>query len=686
MIIGIDVGGTFTDVVAADPRDGSVTLTKVLTNYSDIAAGVLDGVQRVTTMCGVAAGAVDRLMHGTTIATNVIVQRTGARTAILTTRGFEDVLEMGRLKRRTMYDLDFDAQTPIFLAPRRRRYGIAERVTADGSVLMPLDEDHVRNIARELCRDGVEAVAVSYLFSFRNPAHEMRTREILLEEVPHLAVSLSSEVDPVHREYERTVVTAFDAYMRPKVEHFLETLRSRLSTAGFEGEVYVMQSRGGVTSARVAARRPVNLFLSGPAGGVVGSTNIARTAGVKDLITIDIGGTSCDVALIKDGAPTITAQGDIAGYPVRVPMVDISTIGAGGGSIIWVDAGGALRVGPRSAGSEPGPVAYGRDGTQPTITDASLILGYLNPEHFAGGLFQLDVEAGHAALEKLGGEIGLSAVEIALGAHRIMNVQIAEQVRHLTIKRGFDPRRFALFPFGGAGPVQAGAVMSLLGMERCVVPPIPGVLSAFGLLGAPVEVDQVITFLGCLDEVKHADLDDTLKQLAESCLRIMRDEGLGLDDVSISYAADLHYLGQSHEITIPFRDSPIDAECIAALAEDFDAVYRSIHGYSHQTRIELVNLRAVARKMLKGSDIRLSNPHAEAPQLDRRRRVWFNGSSAPVATPCLNRDRMRPGERWEGPLIVEQADTTIVVYPGQSATLDSAGNLHIEGIAKGYTQ
>jgi N-methylhydantoinase A/oxoprolinase/acetone carboxylase beta subunit len=398
--IGVDIGGTFTDIVALD-GEGRLTLTKVPSTPKDLLEGIAAAVQRVLALAGAPAEAVERFVHGTTVATNAVLEQKGAVTAILATDGFEDVLELGRQKRTRMYDLDMDPETPTFLAPRRRRVGIRERLDARGRVLIPLDEDQVRTEVTRLRAQGVQALAVCYLFSFVNPAHERRTRDICRDIAPEISVSLSSEVDPTFREYERTCVTAFDAYLGPVVKRYLAGLADRLRELGIAAPPLIMRSRGGIVSAALAAEQPVTLFLSGPAGGVIGAKFAAERSGVVDFVSLDMGGTSNDVAMVRGGQPLIASEGAIGPYPVRTPMVDVSTIGAGGGSIAWIDAAGGLRVGPRSAGAEPGPACYARGGDQATVTDASLVLGYLDPERFAGGLMRLDVAAAERARDGL---------------------------------------------------------------------------------------------------------------------------------------------------------------------------------------------------------------------------------------------------------------------------------------------
>jgi N-methylhydantoinase A/oxoprolinase/acetone carboxylase beta subunit len=509
--IGVDIGGTFTDIVALD-GEGRLVLTKVPTTPEDLLEGIGIAVRRVLDLAGAPAAAVERFIHGTTVATNAVLERKGAVTAVLTTEGFEDVLELGRQKRARMYDLDMDPETPTFVAPRRRRIGIRERLDARGAVLMPLDEAQVRAAVSALRRDGVQALAVCYLFSFVNPAHERRTREICLDAAPEISVSLSSEVDPTFREYERLCVTAFDAYLGPVVKRYLAGLTEALRGLGVPAPPLVMRSRGGIVSAGLAAQQPVTLFLSGPAGGVIGAKFAAEQSGIRDFVSLDMGGTSNDVAVVRGGEPLITSEGFIGPYPVRTPMVDVNTIGAGGGSIAWIDGAGGLRVGPVSAGADPGPACYARGGSQATVTDANLLLGYLNPERFAGGLMRLDVEAAERAVSLVAGRLGLGTIEAAAGIHRVVNARMADQIRLVTIKRGDDPRQFALVVLGGAGPVHGVPLAEEMGMAEVLVPEAPGVLAAFGLLAAAIEHHHARTLPARAEAI---DLDAVNRCLVE---------------------------------------------------------------------------------------------------------------------------------------------------------------------------
>jgi N-methylhydantoinase A/oxoprolinase/acetone carboxylase beta subunit len=679
MEIGADIGGTFTDIVAL-PESGELFFTKVPTTPRDLLLGITEAVRKVLALAGAEPTTVQRFIHGTTVATNAILEQKGAVTGILTTEGFEDVLELGRQKRSRMYDLDMDLETPTFLAPRRRRVGIRERMDPDGNVLVPLDEARVgQAVARLRREEGVQSLAVCYLFSFRNPRHELRTREIIREVAPDVAVSLSSEVDPTFREYERLCVTAFDAYLRPIVGWYLDGLADALAALGVKAVPQIMRSRGGIVSATLAARQPVTLFLSGPAGGVVGARFAAERSGIPDFISLDMGGTSCDVSLVREGKPLIVRDGRIGTFPVRTPMVDVNSIGAGGGSIAWLDSAGGLRVGPTSAGAEPGPVCYRRGGDQPTVTDASLVLGYLNSDYFAGGTLRLDRAAAEAAIARLAARLGLSVVATAAGIHRVINARMADQIRLVTIQRGHDPRQFTLVLLGGAGPVHGVALAKEMGIWRILVPEAPGVLSAFGLLAAHIEHHHSRT---APSEVGRADLgaiNTLLAALDREGRERMRDEGVPDGEVRVAFSADMRYLGQAYELAVPIA-APVRPEHLDPIQESFHAAHDRVYGYHRrEDTVEFVNFRAVHTHPLPGPRLRPRARTARSVSQAKKgeRPAYFAEAKGSVPTPVFERERLPVGEWISGPAIVEQPDTTTVIYPGYRAIVVESGNLDI---------
>jgi len=673
--IGVDIGGTFTDIVALD-GEGRLALAKVPSTPKDLLDGIGAAVGKVLALAGAPPGDVERFIHGTTVATNAVLEQKGAVTAVLTTEGFEDVLEMGRQKRSRMYDLEMDPETPSFLAPGRRRVGIRERLDARGAVLVPLDEGQVRAAVQTLRAQGVQAIAVCYLFSFVNPAHEQRTRELCAEIAPEISVSLSSEVDPTFREYERLCVTAFDAYLGPVVKRYLAGLADTLRGLGIRAVPLIMRSRGGIVSAALAARQPVTLFLSGPAGGVIGAGCAAERSGVRDFVSLDMGGTSNDVAVVRSGAPLLASEGSIGPYPVRTPMVDVNTIGAGGGSIAWIDAAGGLRVGPRSAGAEPGPACYGRGGDAATVTDASVVLGYLNPERFAGGALTLDVGAAERAVGAIGRRLGVDTITAAAGIHRVINARMADQIRLVTIKRGYDPRQFSLVVLGGAGPVHGAALAAEMGMAEVLVPEAPGVLAAFGLLAAAIEHHHARTLQARTDVADLAAVNRCLAELDAAGRARMHEEGVAAADVHVAYTADMRYVGQAYELEVPIA-APVAAERVPDIVAALHAVHERVYGYARtQQTVEFVNFRAVHTYRLPRPVVR---PSAQAHgRLDDarvgERRAYFDGF---VSAAIYERARLPLGARLAGPAIVEQMDTTTVIPPGVTAVVDDAGNLRL---------
>ncbi|MCO6417934.1 hydantoinase/oxoprolinase family protein [Siccirubricoccus sp. KC 17139] len=676
---GIDIGGTFTDVVCRAP-DGSIRLAKVPTTRGNPSRAVLAALGTAGAEWQVPAGAIGRFTHGTTVATNAVLERKGARLGLIATEGFKDVIEIGRQMRHQMYDLVLHTETPAFLAPGRFRREVRERVDAQGQVLVPLDEAGVRRAVAELLAQDVQAIAVCLIFAFLHPAHERRIAEIIAEMAPGLPVSLSSEVDPAFREYERVCATAFDAYVKPLVAEYLEDMESGLAAAGVTATLQVMQSRGGLMSSAIARRRPVRLFLSGPAGGVVGGLDVGLNAGFRDLITVDIGGTSCDIALISDGMPLIRAEGQIDGFTVRVPMVDVTAIGSGGGSLAWIDAAGSLRVGPESAGSEPGPACYGRGGTRATVTDASVVLGYVDPQHFAGGTLRLQPEL---ARQAVGGTVarplGLTLEEAALGIHRVLNAQMAEAIRLVSIGRGIDPRGYALLPLGGGGPMHGCALAEDLGISTIIIPPHPGVLAAAGLLGAPVEHEVAAAFPHACIGLDPALLRPALAELDARCRALTEAEGLAETEVAISHAADLCYIGQSYWLEVPLRLDAADPAGEAYAA--FLAAHHRVYGHAPELPAKFVNLRSVHRSRAGSvaSGIGLRQGKATPPGT-RLIRVRQFSTAVPAA--IWQRESIRPGDHIPGPAIIEQSDTTTLVEPGWTARLGPGGALLMEKEAR----
>ena len=670
--IGIDVGGTFTDLVC-DLSDGQRYVLKVPSTPDDPSRAVLGAIDALSERHRIEPAEIVSVTHGTTVATNAVLERKGARVGLIATEGFTDVLEIGRQLRTQMYSVCLDPETPSFIAPAAMRIGVRERIGADAAVVQPLDEDSAIAALDRLVDAGAEAVAISLLFSFANPSHEERIRELARERYPELLLSLSSDVDPAFREYERTAVTAFDAYIKPTVSRYLTRLQQSLSARGIKAPLQVMQSRGGLAHASVAMQRPVRLFLSGPAAGVLGAQLAGNSVGVSDLISVDIGGTSCDIALVSGAKPLIRAEGLIDGFPVRVPMVDVNAIGAGGGSIAWIDAAGGLRVGPHSAGSDPGPACYGRGGEQPTVTDASLVLGLLDPGYFAGGTVALERERAHQAIERhIAEPLGMTVTHAAAGIHRVVNAQMAEGIRLVSIRQGFDPRDFTLLPLGGAGPLHACALAQELHMTQVLVPADPGVLSAAGALGAPIEHEAAAAFGEPMSQLDLTRVHDVLTTLDARARELMSAEAVADAPIEVSYFADVCYIGQGYHLEVPLELT--QQQPLALAYQAFLALHDRVYGYAAQAPVKIVNLRTVHRVQGNKPTARTASMASTGALSERR--IFFGDADTSSDAKVIRRDALEPGNRIAGPAIIEQADSTTWVPPAWSASvLDDASLL-----------
>lgn len=671
--IGVDIGGTFTDVVCRR-GDGSLDAMKIATNRADPSGAVLEALEQLQEQWGLAPEEIGRFVHGTTVATNAVLERKGPKTGLLTTAGFRDVLEIGRQIRQRMYAATLEPEVPTYLAPGALRREVVERISSTGEVVQELDENSVREAARDLVEAGVEGIAICFLFSFVNTDHEQRAAEIIRSEHPDIALSCSSDVDPAFREYERTVVTAFDAYIKPVIDRYLENLEHGLEESGVPCPLQVMQSRGGTASSGVVRRRPVRLFLSGPAAGVVGAQGVGRSVGLENLISVDIGGTSCDIALIQSGKPLIRPEGMVGGYNIRVPMVDVNAIGSGGGSIAWIDEASGLRVGPHSAGSEPGPACYGRGGTSATVTDASLVLGYLNPDNFAGGMLRLDPDLAYRTIESTIAEsLDMTVHEAALGIHRVANTQMAEGIRLVSIRQGYDPREFAMLPLGGAGGIHATALAEELGIDRVVIGRHPGVLSAVGLLSAKIEHETSTAFNCRLEELSVSELEQCLEGLDRTCGELMACEGVSASESTVQYFADVCYVGQSHYLEIPFT---LDGNVAERLYADFRTVHKRVYGHSTDSPAAIVNVRSIHSA---GGASESGGGRADGAAGDRAapetRSIILDGLVGRVQASIHERDRLSAGETIQGPAILEQADTTSVVPPRWSARVHESASI-----------
>ena len=692
--IGVDIGGTFTDVVALG-AGGTVLARKVSSTPDDYGQGILDGIDVVLREAGVGPAEVGDVVHATTVATNAVLEGKGAKTGLITTAGFRDVLEMRRIRIPDMYNLDYRKPDP--LVPRRLRREVVERIGPGGEVRRVLDEASVRAAARRLRDDGVEAVAVALLHAYANPAHERRVAEVLREEMPAgTFISCSHDVLPEIREYERTSTTVVNALLGPVVSQYLAALGARLEGLGIAGPLQIMQSNGGLTSVRRAAGTPARILESGPAAGVIAAARVARLAGSDHLITLDMGGTTAKTAIIENGEPAKTTEYEVgaginlssrllrgAGYAVKLPFIDVSEIGAGGGSKVWFDQGGLMQVGPQSAGSVPGPVCYGTGGDRVTLTDALVALGYLNPDHLLGGDLALDAQRAASAIdEQVCTRLGRSRIEAAHGIYTIAVSNMMRAVKAVSTFRGRDPREFTLFAFGGNGPVIAMEIARELEMPRVLVPPSPGVFSALGLLVSEPEHESLQTLFGRLDETAPKEVSTAFDRLQSDMQQRLAEDGHDPDAMLVQRFADLRYARQAFELTVPVADGAFDSIALSRMEAAFHEEHRRTYGHKAEgTPVEMVNIRirmTAPSNTVDAIDLaRLLPSRASAHDVPPRRRMAYFGPGAGcLETPVVNRRDLLDTPH-AGPLIIEEYDATCIVLPGYSARVDANANIDI---------
>jgi N-methylhydantoinase A len=674
VIVGIDTGGTFTDVTLLDPATGRVWTAKTPSTPSDPSQGFGNGIAEVLKVSNLTGADIARVLHGTTVATNLILEGKGARAALLTTAGFKYVLEIGRqdVPRRASLFAWVKPKRPV---PPEHIFEVAGRVGPDGRELAPLDEAAVREAARAIKAQGIGSIAVVLLHSYANPAHERRVAEILGEEVPGALLSLSSEVLPVFREYERSMTTILNAAVMPVVSTYVERLDARVAERGIDAPLLLMKSSGGVTSTRHVRRAPVETALSGPAAGAVGAAYVGAASGHPNLIGIDIGGTSADISLIHGGEPGLTTNGRVGGWPVGLPMVDMVTIGAGGGSIARVSDTGALTVGPESAGAIPGPVCYGRGGVEPTVTDAHLALGHL-PPYLLGGTFALDVESARTAVEtRVARPLGLSLEEAARGILAVVDNNMVGAIRVVSVERGHDPRDFSLLPFGGAGPLHGSALARLLGMRTIVVPPGPGLLSALGLLVSNLKAEFTRTCLQKAGAFDAATVARVFGELESEAVAWLDAETVPAEARRITWHASLRYQHQGFELNVPWPSRDVTDASAAAAVAAFHRLHERLYTFAQEdTPVEIVTLRVDARGVFPAPSLRELPP--AGPIADARIGTQtVSLASGPAAAAIYARDRLGAGARIDGPAILTQLDATTLLLPGQVGTVDRFGSL-----------
>jgi N-methylhydantoinase A len=668
--LAVDIGGTFTDLVGVDGDTGRLVLAKVPTTPGRLDEGVVDAINR----SGVDPTGVGGFVHGTTAVINAITERKGALTALITTSGFRDVLEIGRANRPDLYNLSYAKPRPF--VPRRLRFEVSERITHRGEVLVPLDDGEVEALAPALRDAGVEAVAVCFLHAWTNPDHERRAAALVSKLLPDVEVVASHHVSAQWREYERCSTAVLAAYVKPVVARYLGGLAARLRQAGLSGPLYAMRSSGGVSSFERALASPISLLESGPVAGVTAAAELGRRLGTSEVLSLDIGGTTAKTSAVRGGRARIDTLHHIArtptfaGYPVQVPVVEVMEIGAGGGSIAWTDAAGGLHVGPTSAGAEPGPVCYGRGGTEPTVTDANLVAGRLDPEYFLGGAMRLDVDAASGALRHLGGQLGVDGPGAARGILRYAVARMAHALRLVTVRRGLDPRDFTFVAYGGAGPLHATLLARELGIRRTVIPPAPGHFSALGMLLGDFGADAVRTHVGALDAATLAPLFDLLER--EAAAEIEDEAG----SRQIRRFAHLRYVGQEHTLEVPLREGAIDASLLDILRSDFDRASEEAYAFGLPSPVEIVATRVSVSASAAHQSWTTHRP-GTAPTL-RPRDVDLDQHGGVRRAEVVERGALDTAARLDGPCVVEEPAATTLVLPGQTVEVDGLGNLIID--------
>jgi N-methylhydantoinase A len=663
--IGVDIGGTFTDLVALDETTGVVVTTKALSTPREL----LEGVLRCVDQAGVRLADCRFVIHGTTIGINALLERKGARTGLITTQGFRDVLEIGRGNFLKMYDVLYRRPEP--LVPRGRCREVPERLTATGDVLVPLDEEAVRAAARQLLADGVESGAIVFVFSYRDPAHEQRAAQIVTAEIPGASISASHRITQEWREYERTSTTVVNAYVQPIMDRYLGAFGKGLGGRGFMGQLLVTQSNGGAFSLEAARSKPVHTIESGPAAGVTGSASLSRTLGADHLISFDMGGTTAKCAIVERGLVQTTDEYHVDGRPLRIPVIDIKEVSAGGGTIAWIDAGGALALGPHSAGADPGPVCYARGGHEPTVTDANLVLGRIDPGRFLGGTMPLDLaSAARAVDEKIGAPLGLARAVAAAGIVRLADVKMALAVRSITTERGLDPRDYTLLSYGGGGPLHAVAMARELGIPRVVVPPSPSTFSAWGMLATDLRHDLVRTVLVPLDRTDAAWAEARYEAMRREIETILPGVGAPV----MHRAADLRYLGQEH--TVPIALDTLDDW--AELRTRFDAAHERAYGYAApEVEIQLLNLRlAIVFPVEQPRLPTVERRTTGAPPFETRK-IYSVLAGDSLEYRVYQREALRAGDQLTGPAAIEESGTTTIIDAADTLSVEDHGSLII---------
>ena len=676
--VAIDTGGTFTDVVGIDEASGAQWVVKTPSTPSDPSVGLLNGVKAIAEAASLGESDVSVVLHGSTVATNAVLEHKFDGLGLLVTKGFRHIIEIARQSVPDGYGNSFFWVKPPRLVPLHLVREVPGRMLHDGSQVEELDEAAALEAADELVKLGVKCLAVCFLHSYANDAHERRVAELISEKYPDLFVSISSVVLPEYREYERAMTTLIDVLVKPYCKTYLQHAADEIRAEAGEIPFLIMQSNGGVVTHATAGGKPVTMLLSGPAAGVLGAIHVAELAGHEDILTLDVGGTSTDVALIEKLAPQMTSYSNIEHYPVKTPMLDIATVGTGGGSLAWVDQYDNLKVGPRSSGAEPGPICYGRGGTQPTVTDAALVLGRI-PDTLAGGLITLDKPASQKAFDALGERFGMSAEEVAAGVFEIATVNQVHGIRQVTVTRGRDPRDYVLLAFGGAGGMFATDVADFLEIDKAISPPNPGNLSAFGLHVSDIKRDYVQTLVRQQSTAKHTEIEKVWRALEDAGKREIADEGVDAKSITLQRSADVRYVGEGHEVPVVLPIALAGPEALEKVWSDFHEVHERTFGFSYEGRqdVEIVNLRVQAvGRVHRPTPHKVGKAGAAAASKGNRKVFWR--ATGWVDCPLYDRAAIRPGQRIAGPLISEEYGSTVVVPPGWAVTCDDYGILHLE--------
>ena len=675
--ISVDVGGTFTDIVLQNEETGDIYVSKVPSTTSDQSIGLINGVKKVCNEVGIDISEIKTIIHGTTVATNAVLEGKGAQVGLLTTAGFEQVLHVARSWTPAPISAWIGFLKPEPLADLVNTKGVRERVTSTGEVHQELDEKEISRQIQELYNQGIESLTISLINSFSNPVHEKRIKEIAKSINPEIPVTISYDILPEFREYERTLTTVMNSYVRPPMQRYLTNIEKKVKAEKMDSRVSIVRSDGGLMSIPAAATRPVHTMLSGPSGGVTASAMIGNKIGQKNVISFDMGGTSTDVSLTHNGIPKVARETKVGVFPVKAPSLEVETVGAGGGSIAHVPPSGALRVGPQSSGSEPGPACYGKGGTEPTVTDANVVLGYLPPS-LVGGEMSLSVEAAQQAVKVVADKLNIDLYRAAKGIYDIVNENMYGALRVVSVERGYDPRNFALVALGGAGPLHANALGNLSGTFPIIVPPTPGVLSALGFLQSDIRNEYSKTFIRILNEIDEDTLVHELAMLGNDARKWLQDEGVVADKQQVNHEVDVRYYRQGHEITLNIDLIEIQEKSLLEIKERFDEIHENIYGFKMDIDIEIVNIRAVAIGKISSPSLPISEPgdtDASMAVVDSSHEAYFNGEF--VKTPLYDRNLLKPNNRITGPAIITQKDSTTLVLPGFVASVDKHMNLLI---------